>query len=59
MAWFTDPDIFKELEKKKRQGLNIQIVIDDNDKNRNEKARNHHWVDIFHNKYHLNNHYKI
>lgn len=35
MAWFTDPDIFKELEKKKRQGLNIQIVIDDNDKNRN------------------------
>ena len=35
MDWFTDPDIFKELEKKKRQGLNIQIVIDDNDKNRN------------------------
>lgn len=35
MAWFTDPDIFSELEKKKRQGLNIQIVIDDNNKNRN------------------------
>jgi len=35
MAWFTDPDIFNELKKKKRQGLNIQIVIDDNDKNRN------------------------
>ena len=35
MAWFTDPAIFNELKKKKRQGLNIQIVIDDNDKNRN------------------------
>ena len=35
MAWFTDSAIFNELKKKKRQGLNIQIVIDDNDNNRN------------------------
>ena len=37
MAWFTDPVIFNELKKKKEQGLNVQIVIDDNDKNRNAK----------------------
>lgn len=35
MAWFTDPQLFEELLKKKKQGVTIEIVIDDNDKNRN------------------------
>lgn len=34
MAWFTNVDIYNELVKKKQAGVNIQIVIDDNDKNR-------------------------
>lgn len=35
MAWFTDPVLYNELLKKKRQGLVIEIILDDNDKNRN------------------------
>lgn len=35
MAWFTDPMLFHELLEKSKQGVNIQIVIDDNDRNRN------------------------
>lgn len=35
MAWFTDPVLYNELEKKKRQGVTIEIVVDDNEKNRN------------------------
>lgn len=51
MVWFTDPDIFNELKKKKRQGINVQIVIDDNDKNRNasfnlDKHFEVYWVSI-------------
>ncbi|MGF7142362.1 hypothetical protein HNQ56_000780 [Anaerotaenia torta] len=33
VAWFTDPVLYKELLKKKVQGINVQIVIDDNDIN--------------------------
>ncbi len=33
MAWFTNKVIFDELIKKKKEGVNIQIVLDDNDKN--------------------------
>lgn len=33
MAWFTNVDIFNELVKKKKQGVNVQVVIDDNQKN--------------------------
>lgn len=36
MAWFTNPVIYAELLKKKRQGLDIVIIIDDNDRNRND-----------------------
>ncbi len=36
MAWFTNPIIYTELLKKKRQGLDIVIIIDDNDRNRND-----------------------
>lgn len=35
VAWFTDEVIFKELLKKKRQGLNIQVIIIDDKINRN------------------------
>lgn len=35
MAWFTDPVLYKELLKKKREGLLIEIILDDNEKNRN------------------------
>lgn len=34
MAWFTNQVLFDELLKKKRQGVNVQVVIDDNDINR-------------------------
>lgn len=51
MAWFTDPQLFEELLKKKKQGVTIEIVIDDNDKNRNagfslESEFPTHWVTI-------------
>lgn len=35
MAWFTDPVLYQELLKKKKEGLLIEIVLDDNTKNRN------------------------
>ena len=35
MAWFTNASIYAELLKKKKQGLDIVIIIDDNDRNRN------------------------
>lgn len=34
MAWFTNKVLFDELVEKKRQGINVQVVIDDNQKNR-------------------------
>ncbi|MDL2249639.1 phospholipase D-like domain-containing protein [Lachnospiraceae bacterium OttesenSCG-928-J05] len=51
MAWFTDPDLHKELLKKEQQGLNIQIVIDDNERNRKapfdlEASFETHWISI-------------
>ena len=33
MAWFTNKELFDVLVKKKKQGINVQIVIDDNEKN--------------------------
>lgn len=39
MAWFTNKTIFDELLKKKQQGINIQVVIDDNEKNHNAVFR--------------------
>ena len=33
MAWFTNKDIFDELVKKKKEGVNIQLVLDDNEQN--------------------------
>lgn len=35
MAWFTNAGIYAELLKKKQHGLDIVIIIDDNDRNRN------------------------
>lgn len=35
VAWFTDRVLFNELIKKKNQGLNIQVIIIDDDINRN------------------------
>lgn len=35
MAWFTNPVLYKELLKKKKEGILIEIVLDDNEKNRN------------------------
>jgi len=35
MAWFTDPILYKELLKKKSKGVTIEIVVDENEKNRN------------------------
>ena len=34
MAWFTNKKLFDVLVAKKEQGVNVQVVIDDNDKNR-------------------------
>lgn len=33
MAWFTNKELFDELVKKKNQGVNIQVVLDDNERN--------------------------
>ena len=33
VAWFTDSILYQELLKKKAQGVTIEIVLDDNDKN--------------------------
>ncbi len=51
MAWFTDPVLFEELVKKKKQGVTIEIVVDDNDKNRNadfslDSEFPTHWVKV-------------
>lgn len=51
MAWFTDPVLYNELLKKKKQGLTIEIVLDDNDKNRDAEFKladnfQTHWVTI-------------
>ncbi len=51
MAWFTDPVLYKELLKQKRKGLTIEIVVDDNDKNRSaefdlDEEFTTHWVTI-------------
>lgn len=51
MAWFTDPALFAELVKKSKQGVNIQLVIDDNEKNRKSSFNlsdnfETHWVSI-------------
>lgn len=35
MAWFTNITLYNILLKKKSQGVNVQIVIDDNETNRN------------------------
>ncbi|WP_312444563.1 phospholipase D-like domain-containing protein [Lacrimispora sp.] len=39
VAWFTDPVLFSELVKKKKEGLNIQVIIDENEKNNNASFR--------------------
>ena len=36
MAWFTNPTIHADLLKKKHQGLDIVIIIDDNDRNKKD-----------------------
>lgn len=51
MAWFTDPVLFNELKKKKQQGVTIEIVLDNNDKNKNaefdiDKEFSPHWITI-------------
>jgi phosphatidylserine/phosphatidylglycerophosphate/cardiolipin synthase-like enzyme len=35
VAWFTDSILFKELLNKRKQGLNIQIIVNDDNINRN------------------------
>ena len=34
MAWFTNPVLYEALLTKKSEGLNIQLIIDDNEKNK-------------------------
>lgn len=51
MAWFTNPKLYEELLKKKKEGLTIEIVLDDNEKNRNadfklDKEFTTYWVKI-------------
>lgn len=51
MAWFTNRNFYDVLIDKKKQGLNIQIVLDDNEKNHNvnfklEDEFEVHWVKI-------------
>ena len=51
MAWFTDLALYNELLINKSQGVNIQIIIDDNEINGRapfqlEDAFDTHWVSI-------------
>lgn len=51
MAWFTDPILYKELLKKKKQGVIVEIVLDDNETNRStefdiENDFSTYWVNI-------------
>ena len=51
MAWFTDPVLYQELIKKKSEGLSIEIVLDDNTKNKDaefdlSKEFSTYWVSI-------------
>lgn len=51
MAWFTDQSLYVELYKKYKQGLCIEIIVDDNEKNREMEFLSEtdipvHWVDI-------------
>ena len=39
MAWFTNKELYDELVKKKMQGVNVQVIIDDNAKNKNTSFR--------------------
>lgn len=34
MAWFTNEKLYNVLVEKKKQGINIQIILDDNERNR-------------------------
>lgn len=51
MAWFTNPALYQELLKKKKEGVSIEIVLDDNTKNRNAEFNlseefSTYWVSI-------------
>lgn len=51
VAWFTDPVLYQELLKKKRQGLVIEIALDDCEKNRNAEFKLKddfpvHWITV-------------
>lgn len=51
VAWFTDPVLYQELLKKKRQGLVIEIVLDDCERNRNAEFKLEddfpvHWITV-------------
>ncbi len=51
VAWFTDPVLYQELLKKKRQGLVIEIALDDSERNRNAEFKlvddfPVHWITV-------------
>jgi hypothetical protein len=51
VAWFTDPVLYQELLKKKRQGLVIEIALDECEKNRNAEFKLEddypvHWITV-------------
>ena len=51
MAWFTDKVLYDELLKKKEEGVTIEIILDDNEKNRGTEfsLENNfpvHWITI-------------
>lgn len=39
VAWFTDKVLFDELMKKKEEGVNVQVIINDDDINRNSSLK--------------------
>lgn len=51
VVWFTDPVLYQELLKKKRQGLVIEIALDDCERNRNAEFKLEddfpvHWITV-------------
>lgn len=63
VAWFTDEILFKELLRKKEEGLNIQIIINDDEINKeygfnyekyfetHKLKKSNHYGNIMHNKF--------
>ena len=47
MAWFTDEEIFSYLVEKKQKGINIQLIINDDDINKNSQLNYEEYFEVY------------